>query len=352
MTAEINKKLYHQGFGLQVERPRQGPLRDRYGFAPFSTINTREGVWQDRKRAWIRLGIQSEIGRSDDLTYSGAVDMKARYDQGAKVPSGRHEAYTDGHLRKKLGMRMSGTSIFDPVLCEVAYTWWGGLPGLGAPADAYAPIIVDPFAGGSVRGIVASILGGRYWGCELRANQVEGNIAQLGEGTLGRYRPKWVCGDSYETLPKGPPADFLFSCPPYGNLEVYSDDPSDISNKPYAVFLERYREIIRRACTLLRSGRFATWVVANYRDKSKGGGLVDLVGDTVRAFEDSGLTFYNEIILINSVGTGAMRANTNFDRGSRKVVKLHQNILVFLKGTEEEASRYLPKFWDEGEANV
>ncbi len=43
----------------------------------------------------------------------------------------------------------SGTSIFDPVLCEIAYRWFclqGGT-------------VLDPFAGGSGRGIVASRLG-------------------------------------------------------------------------------------------------------------------------------------------------------------------------------------------------
>lgn len=41
----------------------------------------------------------------------------------------------------------SGTSIFDPVLCELAYRWF-------TPADGS---ILDPFAGGSVRGIVAAL---------------------------------------------------------------------------------------------------------------------------------------------------------------------------------------------------
>jgi hypothetical protein len=39
--------------------------------------------------------------------------------------------------------------------------------------------VLDPFAGGSARGIVASRLGGRYIGIELRAEQVAANVAQL-----------------------------------------------------------------------------------------------------------------------------------------------------------------------------
>ena len=44
-----------------------------------------------------------------------------------------------------------GTSIFDPVLCEIAYRWF--CPPAGR--------VLDPFAGGSVRGIVAALLGRR-----------------------------------------------------------------------------------------------------------------------------------------------------------------------------------------------
>ena len=59
----------------------------------------------------------------------------------------------------------SGTSIFDPVLCELAYRWF-------TPPAAH---ILDPFAGGSVRGIVAAKLGRRYTGIDLRAEQIAGS---------------------------------------------------------------------------------------------------------------------------------------------------------------------------------
>ena len=62
----------------------------------------------------------------------------------------------------------SGTSIFDPVLCELIYRWFCPLGGA----------ILDPFAGGSVRGIVAAKLGRNYTGIELRAEQIEANREQ------------------------------------------------------------------------------------------------------------------------------------------------------------------------------
>lgn len=30
---------------------------------PFTVLNAREGWWQDRKKAWLALGIKSELGR-------------------------------------------------------------------------------------------------------------------------------------------------------------------------------------------------------------------------------------------------------------------------------------------------
>lgn len=40
-----------------------GSLSDRFGIPPFSVLNAREGWWQERKKTWIALGIQSELGR-------------------------------------------------------------------------------------------------------------------------------------------------------------------------------------------------------------------------------------------------------------------------------------------------
>ena len=50
---------------------------------------------------------------------------------------------------EKQGSNLTGTSIFDPVLCEVLYNWY-------SPAGG---VVLDPFAGGSVLGITAEMLG-------------------------------------------------------------------------------------------------------------------------------------------------------------------------------------------------
>lgn len=53
----------------QEKEPRAPsvPLTERFGVVPFSVLNAREGWWQDRKRAWLAIGIRSEVGRGDNL---------------------------------------------------------------------------------------------------------------------------------------------------------------------------------------------------------------------------------------------------------------------------------------------
>src|SRR5208337_1849030 len=46
-------------------------LGEKFLLPPFSVLNAREGWWQERKRAWLALGIQSELGRGD--TDEGAL---------------------------------------------------------------------------------------------------------------------------------------------------------------------------------------------------------------------------------------------------------------------------------------
>lgn len=55
-------------YGEDNEASADGPgpgLAERFGIAPFSVFNGREGWWQDRKRRWIALGIRSEVGRGE-----------------------------------------------------------------------------------------------------------------------------------------------------------------------------------------------------------------------------------------------------------------------------------------------
>ena len=548
-----------------------GAMESEFGWAPFTVLNTRDGRWQERKREWNSRGINSTLGRDDDLAFSST-----------------------GYLAKRIEQAGGGTSTFDPVLCELVYRWF----------SSNGSLVLDPFSGGSVRGIVAALCGRNYVGMDLRSEQVEANREQWshvnieqpnrslvadepgkindpeavtpieakggiwfkrddkfvlnnanggkvrtilkaakgaagivtcgarqstmipraakaanylgigcrlhtasGEYTQGmkeaerygaeiiqhkpgylsvvkkrarddanemgwveipwaaecpenveqaaaqvpdsfpdgvkrlvvcagsgmtlagilhglnrrglkmpvlavrvgaeiddrmdRWAPpewrklvtvvespmayseevddnqchgvrldpvyeakcipfmeagdmlwivgmrsgvpvesvgdiKWIVGDSATALPECE-ADLVFSCPPYADLEVYSDDPLDLSNMDYADFLKAYGVIIAESCNRLKENRFACFVVGDIRDTK--GNYRNFVSHTIQAFEAAGLALYNEAILVNSAGTLPLRAGKAF-RASRKLGKCHQNVLVFLKGDASKAVQH------------
>lgn len=321
-----------------AETPAAIPLIDRFIIPPFSVLDARQAYWQERKRAWLNLGIESELGRgSEDKKESGLVFNPSA--QGESIYRLRNEMrQTLGYEpswdeiiteAQRRGMHVySGTSIFDPVLCEIAYRWF-------CPAGGF---ILDPFAGGSVRGIVATALGYTYTGIELRAEQVIANQTQAAR-IVPDASPHWVTGDSSqldELLPfKGDLYDFVFTCPPYFDLEQYSEDTRDLSRATdYAAFLETYRAIVALSCARLRDDRFACVVVGDIRDKR--GHYRNFVADTIAAFRDCGLELYNEAVLITALGSLPIRVGKMFE-ASRKLGKTHQNVLVFVKGDWHKA---------------
>ena len=298
-------------FGNKVEK--KGSLKEQFILPPFSILDTQGGDWQNRKNRWARLGIKGEVGRDAECnpTFGGELNEKGLNKYGRKP--------------------MTGISIFDPVLCQIAYSWFCKKNGS----------ILDPFAGGSGRGIVANHMDYDYTGIELREEQVYANMQQaqdifpFGKEPL-YHHPEWICGDSNKVLnTMDRQFDFVFSCPPYYDLEVYCDDPNDLSNMSRNQFNDVYESIINKSCILLKNNRYACFVVSNCRDKN--GYMMDLVGTTIRAFEKSGLRFYNDIVLRNVYGTAMLRANNTMKH--KKVVKVHQNVLVFVKGDPKKAAK-------------
>jgi 1-aminocyclopropane-1-carboxylate deaminase/D-cysteine desulfhydrase-like pyridoxal-dependent ACC family enzyme/DNA modification methylase len=573
------------------ERPIQASLTERFLIPPFTIFDARQGYWQERKRAWTALGIDSELGRGDKVTSPGGGLMPA---SDYSKSGGRGNSYgkcLETGIGEKYGRKeVTGTSIFDPVLCEIAYQWF----------SKEGDKVLDPFAGGSVRGLVSAKLGRQYYGVDLRQEQIDANykqwdsinktgiivdmakdnrteltpVEQRGEyyfkrddlycihgvrggkvrtcatlaagstglvtassrqspqanivahiakaldipvrihtpeGELGEelhaaqaagaeiiqhkagynsviisrakkdaestgykyipfgmeceeavvatatqtanipadikrivipvgsgmslagvikglqndgrndvkilgisvgadpikrldkyakdwrkfavikksemnyhkhapiaqlegvkldpvyeakclpfletgdmlwivgirqtlettnvvnnvYPPVWHCGDSADINKIFDERfNMLFSCPPYADLEVYSDNENDLSNMEYSAFLAKYNEIIKKCYNLLEDDSFACWVVGEVRDR--GGFYRNFVGNTITAFLDAGFTYYNEAILINMLTSLPIRAGRPFEK-SRKLGKCHQNVLVFVKGSPVSA---------------
>lgn len=301
-------------FGDEIKQT----LKEKYLIHPFSVIDASTQQFRNRNKKYIELGIKSEIGRDSIVYHGSSTKSKLKLDEYRKN-------WSDGSniFYNRLTMN-NGISIFSPFLCEIMYDWFcieGGN-------------ILDPFAGGSVRGIVANYLGYNYTGIELRKEQVDSNRHQAKDILPRNKQPLWYIGDSDKILDEiaNNKYDLVFTCPPYFNLEVYSDLPDDISNMRYDMFIKKYASIIKKSCALLNTGGFAIFVISDVRKTLKTGyssGYVGLVKDTINIFMNLGMEYWNDIILLNNTGNAGIRCNKYMKR--KIVVRVHQNILVFKK---------------------
>lgn len=147
-------------------------LADRFLIPPFDVFDARSGWWRIRKRQWLSLGFRSEVGRDGDLTYRTERADSQFYRRKTAVEAELGRTLTTAEFKAEHydppATAVRGTSVFDPVLCELAYRWF----------SAPGAVVVDPFAGGSVRGLVAGVLGRRYLGNDLSEVQVSSNREQ------------------------------------------------------------------------------------------------------------------------------------------------------------------------------
>ena len=298
-------KLELSKFNYLTDPTKKQNMSRNFIVPPFSVLDAKQGYWQDRKREWINLGIDSGEGRGENL-----LD----YSEVAKINS--------------------GTSIFDPVLCEILIKWF----------SAKNSTILDPFSGGSVRGIVSSICQRNYIGIDISKEQIEANNKQSKITSNNKHKPQWIIGNSLniKEIVKNK-ANMILSCPPYHDLEKYTEDKNDLSNLSYEEFSKQYEKIIKDSCDLLEDNSFACWVVGEIRYKTDSGHYKNFVNNTIDYFIKAGLKYYNEMILTTAVGSLPLRAGKVFKK-TRKIGKQHQNILIFLKGDINKTVEKLDRF--------
>ena len=264
-------------------------LQDYFIVPPFSYLDTKMKYWQDRRNAWTKVISDATQTRDDKF----------------------------GRVFGVLPAIEKRTSTFDPVLAELMYLWF-------CPENAK---VLDVFGGEQVKGIVAGALGYDYCGVEIRQEQVDLNRK------LAKDYPKvkYYCGDSTQVdqIVSDRDFTFFFTSPPYFDLEVYSNDKSDISTKrSYEDFLNDLETIFKKSYDMMLDDTFAVVKVGEVRGKNQE--FLGFVPDTVNIMKRCGWKYYNEIILLNSIASGCVRASRQMK--SRKIVKLHQNVLVFYKG--------------------
>lgn len=324
----------------ESSKPENGSLVDRFVVPPFSILDTRKGYWQARKKTWRELIGDMGESRNDTLIASPEIKYKDLYQ---KTREHRTELglsfkeYLDKYVpddvkeREASKVLSAGVSLFDPVLSELMCRWF--MPGKGGK-------IFDCFAGDTQKGLVFGQCGYDFTGIELRQEQVDINNRVI----AGRDLPiRYICDDGQNVANHIEPKsqDMLFSCPPYYDLEKYSDLENDASNQgTYEGFIEILTNAFSSALGCLKDDRFAVIVVGDVRDK-KTGFYYNFIDDMKRIFKENGAALYNELILIETGASRVLRAARYMD--SRKVAKTHQNVLVFYKGNPKNISKIFGK---------
>ena len=288
------------GFPFEQEpKEEHNKLQDTFVVPPFSVLDTKKGYWQERKKYWRNL-IGDEGESREGALAKGDTNIMAATN--------------------------NGVSLLDPVLAEIANKWFG-LDNCNT---------FDCFSGGAF-GFVSDYLGNTFTGIELRQEQVDLNNARL-----KNKRSKYICDDGQNVLKhvKENSQDLLFSCPPYFDLEVYSDLENDASNqKDYKDFLQIIDNGFTGALKCLKDNRFAVIVVGDIRDKQ--GFYYGFPEDIKSIFIKNGAKLYNEMIIAETLGTLPQRVGRYMN--NRKVGKCHQNVLVFYKGQPKEIKNIYKK---------
>lgn len=323
--------------GATNSKPANASLNDRFIVPPFSILDTRKGYWQERKKKWRELIGDNGESRNDTLITSPEIKYKDLYQrtrQHREELGITFKEYLDKYVpddvkeREASKVLSAGVSLLDPVMAEIVCRWFG--------QDNCKTF--DCFAGDSVFGYVSAHLGNEFVGIELRPEQARLNNERV-EGMTARY----INDDGQNVAQHIAPdsQDLLFSCPPYFDLEKYSDLENDASNQDsYEDFIKILENAFKAAVGCLKDNRFAVIVVGDVRDKSTGF-YYDFCGDIKRIFKEAGMPLYNEIILVETGASTALRAGRYME--SRKVAKMHQNILVFYKGKTKEIKNNFKK---------
>lgn len=274
---------------------QQGYSRPSVGRDWFGTTTT---VWRVDELIRRRVRDWRRLTGEDGHTGARSEDFRADHDS----------VYTGTH------------SVFPAPLVEWILLRYGGEPG---------GYVLDAFAGGPPRGVVSTIMGYKYVGLDIRQEQLDENTQSLGSLGLAGFR--YVLSDGrFIDIGDHELFQCALTCPPYFNLEVYSDQADDLSNLlSYSEFNMGMQFCADAHFERLKPGAFACIVVGNFRGPDSE--LIDFRAHTVENFREGGFIFWQDIILSKNFGSAAKRS-TNSWKGL-KLVPIHEHLLIFRKPT-------------------
>lgn len=284
-----NIRISKDLFGNEVKHLS---MQERLGFLPISIWRPDWTIVKELK------GLVGDNGETRVISENSKIFRKG----------GRYGSKKDSDVN-------SQSSLFNPHLAQMILSAY-------CPPNAK---IYDAFGGGGTRGFIASAMGHNYLGVEIRQDEVDRIRSQ--QIKLNTFFDI-VCFDSRFYTIENESFDFSYSCPPYYNLEIYSNLEGDMSSaNTYSEFLDMLKDSLKVTYLGLKKGSLAIWVVGNFRDNR--GNLTHFNGDTIRLATEVGFELHDELVFWGASGASYQRVG-NF-QANRRSVRVHEYIIIFKK---------------------
>lgn len=203
--------------------------------------------------------------------------------------------------------------------------------------------ILDPFAG-RTRAIISNHLGRKYWGFELTekyfpaVNTDEMKVFNMDSSKMGEvlWLPDRPLGEM----------DMVFTCPPYWDMEKYSDNPKDLSTlKTYDEFLHECNFRLEIAADRVKEDGFVVVVLMDFRKK---GVFYPWHTDTINYFHNNtDFKLYDTMIWEMS----PRKRHPLYPQAlvNRRMLNTHEYCLVFNRKTQPELRDFYDKKLKEDE---
>ena len=241
------------------------------------------------------------------------------------------EFYNPGLRKKGKGAagvgRKKKLSEFSPLLAQRIVEYWSDEDDL----------IIDPFAGRGTRVLVAKAMDRRSIGLDIswefisHINNKAADKRSLEDFIDDReiYVPMAVHTDSRFMPIPDETADFIYSCPPYWNIEKYEHRDGQLADiDDYKEFLREMGNIFKECYRILKNGKFMVIVVQDFRLWKK---FYALGAHTVQEIENAGFAMYDNVIRSYTTNLAAKIPDA---KAQKFTVKMHEYVIVARKDVD------------------
>lgn len=224
--------------------------------------------------------------------------------------------------------------------------------------------VFDPFAGHMTRPILTNYFGRDYWGCDVSHEYVARTKNKIMERTQGGLLDDEVLEDSDQTVEvdlddqwlrlerrdtrnvdqdedeyrKRIPsewADFIFTSPPYWDLEDYGEEDDQLGkdNDDFMSFIEDMEQVMEQCYRILKDKRYAAFVINDFRKNCMETGLTDFHRYIIEAGEKAGFNLHDIALYPTGQSSGIFTMQLTH---MEVTAKNHEYIVVFRKNETGE----------------